>query len=261
MSRRVRHRRVSPGSYLCRTAGALVYVGLPCDSGHVRTMWLSSAALSFTDTARILRVLVSISNVCFTPESGHVRCTSLCLLWAKSGHSRQVRPFIEKRYRRDVEHARARARALYRFRSGLLAGPVIQNNNPDHGCDYQRATESRCQCPVIYCGDLHVCRLGGAANAICEVGHKATGNFADPRRENPYFLVAFKSSSAAETPRIALRVKAVGCGFHSETSFSALSSSGLVRIPAISFTCFLGGTFESLKYAYAKAKSFGAPFP
>jgi hypothetical protein len=25
---------------------------------------------------------------------------------------------------------------------------------------------------------LHVCRLGGAANAICEVGHKATGNFA-----------------------------------------------------------------------------------
>ncbi len=79
--------------------------------------------------------------------------------------------------------------------------------------------------------------------------------------ENPYFLVAFKSSSAAEIPRFALRVKAVGCGFHSETSFSALSSSGLVRIPAISFTCFLGGTFESLKYAYAKAKSFGAPFP
>jgi hypothetical protein len=29
---------------------------------------------------------------------------------------------------------------------------------------------------------LHVCRLGGAANAICEVGHKATTNFADPRR-------------------------------------------------------------------------------
>src|SRR5262245_66241008 len=79
--------------------------------------------------------------------------------------------------------------------------------------------------------------------------------------ENAYFLLAFKSSSAAETPRLALRVKAVGCGFHSETSFSALSSSCLVRIPAISFTCFLGGTFESLKYAYAKAKSFGAPFP
>src|SRR5262249_60093216 len=64
----------------------------------------------------------------------------------------------------------------------LLAAPAIQNNNPDHGCDHQRATESRCQCPVIYCRDLHVCRLGGVANAICEVGHKATANFADPRR-------------------------------------------------------------------------------
>src|SRR5262245_9923842 len=53
-----------------------------------------------------------------------------------------------------------RARALYRFRSGLLAGPAIQNNNPDQGCDHQRATESRCQSPVIYCRDLHVCRLG-----------------------------------------------------------------------------------------------------
>src|SRR5262252_9865763 len=25
-------------------------------------------------------------HVCFTPESGHVRCNSSCLLWAKSGH-------------------------------------------------------------------------------------------------------------------------------------------------------------------------------
>src|SRR5262249_35832527 len=25
-------------------------------------------------------------HVCFTPESGHVRCNSPCLLWAKSGH-------------------------------------------------------------------------------------------------------------------------------------------------------------------------------
>jgi hypothetical protein len=25
-------------------------------------------------------------HVCFTPESGHVQCTSLCPLWAKSGH-------------------------------------------------------------------------------------------------------------------------------------------------------------------------------
>src|SRR5262249_18877505 len=25
-------------------------------------------------------------HVCFTPESGHVRCTGRCLLWANSGH-------------------------------------------------------------------------------------------------------------------------------------------------------------------------------
>jgi hypothetical protein len=25
-------------------------------------------------------------NVCFTPESGHVRCNDECLLWANSGH-------------------------------------------------------------------------------------------------------------------------------------------------------------------------------
>src|SRR4029450_8999633 len=25
-------------------------------------------------------------HVCFTPESGHVHCTSLCLLWARSRH-------------------------------------------------------------------------------------------------------------------------------------------------------------------------------
>lgn len=35
-------------------------------------------------------------HVCFTPESGHVQCNSLCLLWANSGHiaacKRHVRP-------------------------------------------------------------------------------------------------------------------------------------------------------------------------
>src|SRR6185312_11191318 len=29
-------------------------------------------------------------HVCFPPESGHVQCTSSCLLWAKSGHGRSV---------------------------------------------------------------------------------------------------------------------------------------------------------------------------
>jgi hypothetical protein len=29
-------------------------------------------------------------DVCFTPESAHVQCTSLCLLWARSGHCFQL---------------------------------------------------------------------------------------------------------------------------------------------------------------------------
>jgi hypothetical protein len=33
-----------------------------------------------------LRVTVCPRDVRFTPESGHVQCTSSCLLWAKSGH-------------------------------------------------------------------------------------------------------------------------------------------------------------------------------
>jgi hypothetical protein len=90
------------------------------------------------------------------------------------------------------------------------------------------------------------------------LGKPPTSSAILKQAENPYFLVAIKSSSAPETPRIALRVKAVGCGFHSETSFSALSSSGLVRNTGHLIHLFSDGTFESLKYAYAKAKSFGA---
>ena len=74
-------------------------------------------------------------------------------------------------------------------------------------------------------------------------------------------LGAFKSSSAAVTPLFALSVRAVGCGLHSETSFSAFSSSGLDNMAAISFTFFLGASFESLKYAYDNDKSLGAAFP
>ena len=73
--------------------------------------------------------------------------------------------------------------------------------------------------------------------------------------------MAFKSSSAALTPRIALSVRAVGRGLNSETSFSAFSSSGLDNMVAISFTFFLGASFESLKYAYDKDRSFGVAFP
>jgi len=43
-----------------------------------RSMWC--AVPGFTKSA------VELSHVRFTPKSGHVRCTSRCLLWANSGH-------------------------------------------------------------------------------------------------------------------------------------------------------------------------------
>ena len=33
------------------------------------------------------KAISAAGHVRFTPESGHVRCTSPCLLWANSGHS------------------------------------------------------------------------------------------------------------------------------------------------------------------------------
>src|SRR5262245_58215926 len=34
-------------------------------------------------------------HVRFTPKSGHVRCTSLCMLWANSGHVASVLRTVE----------------------------------------------------------------------------------------------------------------------------------------------------------------------
>ena len=48
-------------------------------------------------------------HVCFTPESGHVRCTSPCLLWANSGHwARLLNHFVGagKQRRRRCEAER-----------------------------------------------------------------------------------------------------------------------------------------------------------
>jgi hypothetical protein len=44
---------------------------------HVRVRFASKADIR-----------AAIRHVRFTPESGHVQRTSLCLLWANSGHSR-----------------------------------------------------------------------------------------------------------------------------------------------------------------------------
>jgi hypothetical protein len=40
-------------------------------------------------------------DVCFTPESGHVQCTSSCPLWAISGHSFMARHAV--RSKKDVD--------------------------------------------------------------------------------------------------------------------------------------------------------------
>ena len=39
------------------------------------------------DNLKSFRLAYDQSDVRFTPESGHVQCTSSCLLWAKSGHA------------------------------------------------------------------------------------------------------------------------------------------------------------------------------
>jgi hypothetical protein len=36
---------------------------------------------------RLQKRIFALRHVRFTPESGHVRCKGLCLLWAKSGHA------------------------------------------------------------------------------------------------------------------------------------------------------------------------------
>ena len=50
------------------------------------------------------------NNVRFAPESGHVRCTSPCPLWANSGHWRLFNYFIgtleQRRRHCETEHCR-----------------------------------------------------------------------------------------------------------------------------------------------------------
>jgi hypothetical protein len=55
--------------------------------GHKRTFAAQNrmSALPLIATAKA-DICVSNRHVRFTPESGHVRCTSPCPLWAKSGH-------------------------------------------------------------------------------------------------------------------------------------------------------------------------------
>jgi hypothetical protein len=50
---------------------------------HNRIQMLTKLDVRFGSKADIAAFR---NDVRFTPESGHVRCTSACLLWANSGH-------------------------------------------------------------------------------------------------------------------------------------------------------------------------------
>jgi hypothetical protein len=46
----------------------------------------------------IADVCTAKGHVCFTPESGHVQCTSSCLLWANNGHRGEEATAFEDSY-------------------------------------------------------------------------------------------------------------------------------------------------------------------
>jgi hypothetical protein len=49
--------------------------------------WQASHARRVPNAMRMATPAHSARHVRFTPESGHVQCSSSCLLWAISGHS------------------------------------------------------------------------------------------------------------------------------------------------------------------------------
>src|SRR5215471_11203752 len=47
-------------------------------------------------------------DVCFTPESGHVQCTSSCLLWAKSRHRQSLLDDFISARKKSLRHFEAK---------------------------------------------------------------------------------------------------------------------------------------------------------
>jgi hypothetical protein len=83
-----------------------------------RSMWC--AVSGFTESA------VELSHVRFTPKSGHVRCTSRCLLWANSGHSVNLEtrsPAVRKADRRPSD------------RTAQLTDRISRGRARDQRCD------------------------------------------------------------------------------------------------------------------------------
>src|SRR5262249_23146802 len=63
-----------------------------CAVHSVCPLWVKSRNMQCTNSCplypqkRPRKQTSANGHVCFTPKSGHVRCTSRCLLWANSGH-------------------------------------------------------------------------------------------------------------------------------------------------------------------------------
>ena len=82
------------------------------------------------------------SHVRFTPESGHVRCTSLCLLWANTGH--RVTHSITSLARASSDGGTVRP-------SALAASRLMTNSNLVDCCTgrsagFSRLRSVRCRC-------------------------------------------------------------------------------------------------------------------
>src|SRR5262249_50288542 len=69
--------------------------------------------------------------------------------------------------------------ALGNLASAALGDPEQQSRSWLRSSAYHREPMP---VPSNLCRDLHIFRLGGAANAIREVGHKATANFCRPQK-------------------------------------------------------------------------------
>src|SRR5262245_35961544 len=79
---------------------------------------------------RVVSICVALGHVRFTPNSGHVRCNSRCLLWANSGHwlslwrnSGEILDHVNKSLRSDFHRASKR----------MSVGHDGQQPGKDHG--------------------------------------------------------------------------------------------------------------------------------
>ena len=174
-----------------------------------------------------------VEPVRFTPESGHVRCTSLCLLWAKSGHTRNSFGTSESPsgcigtgvYLREAHRASPAYRSPPRSRGG--PAPVVLRSAP------------RSRAP----GSGRAERSGAAP-----IGRRSA-----PRSRAPGSGRAERSGAAPVGPRSVPRSRAPGSGAPPVVARSRVRSSRSVAVP----TAARGGVSPNLPGAFG-ARAVGA---